>query len=132
LPGHTKVTREDWLTVARDTAGLATAWSEVKILALGPRMGVSRSSFYWYFKAARPARPAAGGMGGAQHRHHHGAMRAAGPDITEAVCNFFRCFHRSRGFDQRAGFRRARMVAARRARCARIDDAGRQPPAFPP
>ena len=49
LVGHVKVTREDWLNAARDvlvTEGVAS----VKILPLSTRLGVSRSSFYWYFE----------------------------------------------------------------------------------
>ena len=52
LVGHIKVTREDWLNVARDilvTDGVA----EVKVLAIGTRLEVSRSSFYWYFKSRK-------------------------------------------------------------------------------
>ena len=49
LVGHVKVTREDWLNAARDV--LVTEGADrVKILPLSNRLGVSRSSFYWYFE----------------------------------------------------------------------------------
>ena len=104
LVGHIKVTREDWLNVARDilvTDGVA----EVKVLAIGTRLEVSRSSFYWYFKsrkdllsqllddweARNPARI-----------EDHCAAPAA--TITGAVCNFFRCFMDPAHFDQGLDF----------------------------
>ncbi|HCQ66057.1 MAG TPA: TetR/AcrR family transcriptional regulator, partial [Rhodobacteraceae bacterium] len=47
-----KVTRADWLNVARDIL-VSDGVVEVKVLAIGERLGVSRSSFYWYFKSRR-------------------------------------------------------------------------------
>ncbi len=48
-PSNIKVTREDWLDAAR--AMLITKGVEhVKVLSLADRLGVSRSSFYWYFR----------------------------------------------------------------------------------
>lgn len=44
LVGHVKVTREDWLNVARDVP-VSDGVAEVKVLAIGDRLGVSRSSF---------------------------------------------------------------------------------------
>ncbi len=49
LVGHVKVTREDWLNTARDVLVTEGA-ANVKILPLSNRLGVSRSSFYWYFE----------------------------------------------------------------------------------
>lgn len=49
LTGNVKVTREDWLSQARDVL-VAQGVAHVKILPLAESMGVSRSSFYWYFK----------------------------------------------------------------------------------
>lgn len=47
---NVKVTREDWLRVALDTL-VSDGVEQVKVLPLGQRLGVSRSSFYWYFKS---------------------------------------------------------------------------------
>ena len=44
LTGHIKVTREDWLNVARDTL-VNDGVAEVKVLALAERLEVSRSRF---------------------------------------------------------------------------------------
>jgi len=48
--GNIKVTREDWLNVALDVL-VSEGVGEVKILTIGQRLNVSRSSFYWYFKS---------------------------------------------------------------------------------
>lgn len=46
---HTKVTRTDWLDAARDLA-VREGMAAVKVMTLADVLGVSRSSFYWYFK----------------------------------------------------------------------------------
>ncbi|MFI0843934.1 TetR/AcrR family transcriptional regulator [Mesorhizobium sp. IMUNJ 23232] len=48
--GNVKVTREDWLNLALE-AMVSEGVEAVRILSLGQRLGVSRSSFYWYFKS---------------------------------------------------------------------------------
>lgn len=50
LIGNIKVTRQDWLNVAMDVL-VSDGVERVKVLALADRLGVSRSSFYWYFKS---------------------------------------------------------------------------------
>ncbi len=44
-----KATRQDWLDAAR-AALIERGVDHVKVLTLAERLGVSRSSFYWYFK----------------------------------------------------------------------------------
>ncbi len=92
LTGNVKVTREDWMNVALDIL-VSDGIGEVKVLAIGQRLGVSRSSFYWYFKSR-------------QHLlstlldHWQASNTAAlvtqttlpADTVTEAVCNVFRCF----------------------------------------
>jgi AcrR family transcriptional regulator len=46
---QTKVSQEDWLNLARDTLN-SEGVEHVRILSLAQKLGVSRSSFYWYFK----------------------------------------------------------------------------------
>lgn len=48
--GNVKATREDWLNVALDVL-ISDGVEQVKVLTLGERLQVSRSSFYWYFKS---------------------------------------------------------------------------------
>ncbi|MEM7214493.1 MAG: TetR/AcrR family transcriptional regulator [Pseudomonadota bacterium] len=99
LVGHVKVTRQDWLNMARDvlvTEGVA----EVKILALSERMGVSRSSFYWYFENRSDLLSALLHEWEARNTAQiisQCELRSA--NITEAVCNFFRCFVDPAKFD---------------------------------
>jgi len=47
-PGHVKATREDWLAAALETL-ISDGIESVRVLTLGQKLGVSRSSFYWYF-----------------------------------------------------------------------------------
>ena len=48
--GNVKVTREDWLKLALETL-ISDGVESVRVLTLGQKLGVSRSSFYWYFKS---------------------------------------------------------------------------------
>ncbi len=92
LVGNIKVTRQDWLDAAMAVL-IKDGASQVKILPLGEHLGVSRSSFYWYFKNRQDLLDAL-----LEHWEksntavlvHHCEMPATG--ITEAICNIFRCF----------------------------------------
>ena len=50
LSGNVKVTKVDWVAMALDVL-VSDGVERVKVLALAEQMGVSRSSFYWYFKS---------------------------------------------------------------------------------
>lgn len=50
LSGNTKVTREDWMKLALE-ALISEGVEAVRVLTLGQKLNVSRSSFYWYFKS---------------------------------------------------------------------------------
>ncbi|MEO1000955.1 MAG: TetR/AcrR family transcriptional regulator [Pseudomonadota bacterium] len=88
--GNVKVTRADWLAVALDVL-VSDGVDAVKVLALGERLGVSRSSFYWYFKSRQD-------LLDALLRHWDETNTAAligeaereAATITEAVLNVFR------------------------------------------
>ena len=119
LVGHVKVTRQDWLNMARDVL-VTEGVGEVKILGLAKRMGVSRSSFYWYFKDRADLLAALleeWEQRNTSQIQAHCALPAA--TITEAVCNFFRCFVDPSKFDRGLDFairewsRRAPEVRAR-------------------
>jgi len=103
-PGNVKVTREDWLDAAMALL-VEEGVSDVKILTLGNRLGVSRSSFYWYFDSrqdllnqllARWEQTNTGIL------IRYSELEAA--TITEAVSNFFRCIIVPGGFDYRLDF----------------------------
>ncbi len=104
LIGHVKVTRQDWLNMARDVL-VTEGVGEVKVLSLANRMGVSRSSFYWYFENRDDLFHAL--LEGWEARNTqqivaHCALPAA--SITAAACNFFRCFVDPSKFDQGLDF----------------------------
>lgn len=92
LVGHVKVTREDWINMARHilvTEGI----SQVKVLEISRRLEVSRSSFYWYFKSRKELLSAL--LDDWEKTNtvafvEHCNMPAG--TITGAVCNLFRCF----------------------------------------
>lgn len=82
---------DDWLNVATDIL-ISEGVEQVKILTIGESLGVSRSSFYWFFKSRadlllrilqRWEQQNTGSMI-AYADHDAGS-------ISEAVCNFFRC-----------------------------------------
>ncbi|MEM9969929.1 MAG: TetR/AcrR family transcriptional regulator [Pseudomonadota bacterium] len=92
LTGNVKVTRADWLNAA-----LATLKSDgverVKVLALADLLGVSRSSFYWYFRDRDDLLKAL-----LTHWEDTntaaliGQAEATARTVTGACCNVFRCF----------------------------------------
>ncbi len=92
LIGHVKVTREDWLNVARHIL-INEGISQVKILTISERLDVSRSSFYWYFESRKDLLDAL--LGDWEKLNtativKHCELPAA--SIGSALCNFFRCF----------------------------------------
>lgn len=104
LPGNVKVTREDWLKVAMDLL-VSDGVSEVKVLTIGNRLEVSRSSFYWYFKSRKDLLSQ---LLAEWERTNTGILvRSAempANTITEAVCNFFRCVVDPEGFNHQLDF----------------------------
>ncbi len=104
LPGNVKVTKEDWLNLAMDLL-VSHGVSEVKVQVIGNRLGVSRSSFYWYFKSredllnqllAKWEQTNTGVL------IRYSELKAA--TITEAVTNFFRSIVAPGGFDHQLDF----------------------------
>jgi len=104
LVGHAKVTRQDWLNLARDVL-VNEGVAEVKVMTLSTRLGVSRSSFYWYFKNRDDLLQAL--------LHEWMICNTAqivencerpARNISFAVCNFFRCFVDPTAFDQGLDF----------------------------
>lgn len=91
-PGNIKVTREDWLQLALDIL-VSDGIAEVKVLKLAARLGVSRSSFYWYFKSRQDLLDT---LLDHWEATNTGAIlahaKAPKPTITAAVAHLFRCF----------------------------------------
>lgn len=128
LVGHVKVTREDWLNIARDVL-VHEGVGELKIMTLAERLSVSRSSFYWYFKNRTGLLDA---LLDEWETRNTGQIvqqcNVASRSINEALSNFFRCFVDRNGFDAGLDFavrewaRRDENVRARidRADAARL------------
>ncbi|MCK0104234.1 TetR/AcrR family transcriptional regulator [Pseudohalocynthiibacter sp. F2068] len=104
LVGNIKVTRQDWLNVAMDIL-VSDGVEQVKVLTLGERLGVSRSSFYWYFKSRQDLLDA---LLDHWQQTNTAAMinQAESPaeTITGAVCNVFKCFVNPKLFDPQLDF----------------------------
>jgi AcrR family transcriptional regulator len=99
LASHTKVTRNDWLNIARDIL-VNDGVAEVKILKMADRLGVSRSSFYWYFGNRQDLLDALLAEWDARNTACLIAhCETPSTNITEAACNFFRCFVNPSIFD---------------------------------
>ena len=99
LVGHIKVTKDDWLNTAKDLL-VSHGVAEVKILAMAEQMQVSRSSFYWYFRNRQDLLAAL--LDDWEKRNTQCLLDHCARDarnITQALCNFFRCFIDPQLFD---------------------------------
>ena len=104
LVGNIKVTRQDWLNAAMEVL-IGDGVDQVKILALANRMGVSRSSFYWYFKDRQGLLDAL--LEEWQGTNTDALVRAAGIEadtITAAVGNVFLGFLDANAFNTALDF----------------------------
>ena len=104
LLGNVKVTRADWINTAMEVL-IRDGVDRVKILALAEAMGVSRSSFYWYFGSRQDLLDA---LLEAWEARNTAAMvaqaDAPAPTITAAICNVFRCTANPALFDTALDF----------------------------
>jgi AcrR family transcriptional regulator len=131
--GNIKVTREDWLDLAANVL-VERGVSQVKVLTLANELGVSRSSFYWYFESRKDLLDQLLVRWEGQNTRailDH-AARPAG-NICRAVMHLFECFIDPAQFDPRLDFAvrewarrspevRKRLDAADEARIAAIRD----------
>lgn len=104
LAGNVKVTREDWLNLAKK-ALIEDGVEGVKVQVLGAALGVSRSSFYWYFKSRQDLLNAL--LDDWQGTNTAALVRMAeapAVTITEAVGNVFRCVINPTLFNTRLDF----------------------------
>lgn len=124
--GNTKATKEDWLAAARAIL-VDDGVDAVKILTIGARLNVSRSSFYWYFESRQQLLGALLDEWAAQNTAKIAeACARPAPAIGAAVCNFFLCFVDPAEFDQGLDFA-VREWSRRDADLRRrVDDADRQ------
>jgi AcrR family transcriptional regulator len=102
--GNVKATRDDWLDVALSALALEGV-DHVTVLALSERLGVSRSSFYWYFKNRDELLDA---LLDRWNRLNTSSIiaqaEAPAASVNEAVCNVFRCWVSPAIFSPRLDF----------------------------
>jgi AcrR family transcriptional regulator len=121
--GNTKVTRAQWLDLALETL-IKQGVDGVRILPLAQQLGVSRSSFYWYFKSRQDLLDQL-----LQHWRgtNTGAIveraKRSAATIIHAVLNVFECWADERLFNPQLDF--AIRSWARRSKSVRrsVDDA---------
>ena len=104
LIGNIKVTRDDWLALAMEVL-VSDGVERVKVLSLADRMGVSRSSFYWYFKSRQDLLDAL--LARWQSTNTAAIIRQSelpADTITGAVCNVHRCVANPGLFDTALDF----------------------------
>jgi AcrR family transcriptional regulator len=101
---NVKATRDDWLDLALSALAIEGV-DHVTVLALSERLGVSRSSFYWYFKNRDEL------LGALLDRWDELNTRsivaqaeAPATTVNEAVCNVFRCWVNPLIFSPRLDF----------------------------
>lgn len=98
-PAISKSTKDDWIEVAIDIL-IKEGIDQVKIQVISKRLGVSRSSFYWFFKDINALQDE---LLSYWLRRNTGpvierAMRPSG-NLTEAVCSVFECWINPALFD---------------------------------
>ncbi|CAN7374618.1 TetR/AcrR family transcriptional regulator [Mesorhizobium caraganae] len=102
--GNIKATRADWINLALQTL-ISEGIESVRVLTLGQKLGVSRSSFYWYFQSRQDLLDQL-----LTHWHDTNTKaiveRAKRPaeTIIVAVLNVFECWADERLFDPRLDF----------------------------
>ena len=101
---QTKVSQEDWLSVARDTL-IGEGVEHVRILSLAQKLGVSRSSFYWYFKGRQDMLDQL--LAFWRGKNTQGIVDQAmkpSDTIVRGVLNLFECWTNNELFDPRLDF----------------------------
>jgi AcrR family transcriptional regulator len=101
---NVKATRDDWLDLALSTLAVDGV-NHVTVLSLSERLGVSRSSFYWYFKNRAELLDALLDRWECLNTRSivaHAEQPAA--TVNEAVCNVFRCWVNPLIFSPRLDF----------------------------
>ena len=101
---NVKATRDDWLDAALSVLAVEGV-DHVTVLNLSERLGVSRSSFYWYFKNRDELLDALlDRWDELNTRSIVAEAQAPAATVNEAVCNVFRCWVNSLIFSPRLDF----------------------------
>jgi AcrR family transcriptional regulator len=102
--GNVKATRDDWLALALRALAIEGV-GRVSVLALSERLGVSRSSFYWYFKNRDELLDAL--LDRWEKLNTRSIVAQAeepAASVNCAVCNVFRCWVNPTIFSPRLDF----------------------------
>lgn len=101
---RSRASADDWLTAARNML-IVRGVDHVRIVTLADQLGVSRSSFYWFWRD-RAALLAALIDLWRQSNRQEILRQAAAPadDIADAVLNLFECWTAHSKFDPRLDF----------------------------
>jgi AcrR family transcriptional regulator len=101
---NVKATRDDWLDIALSVLAVEGV-DRVTVLSLSERLGVSRSSFYWYFKNRDELLDALlERWDQLNTRSIVAEAQEPAATVNEAVCNVFRCWVNSAIFSPRLDF----------------------------
>jgi AcrR family transcriptional regulator len=101
---NVKATRDDWLAIALGVLAVEGV-DHVTVLNLSERLGVSRSSFYWYFKNRDELLDALlDRWDRLSTRSIVAEAEAPAATVNEAVCNVFRCWVNPAIFSPRLDF----------------------------
>ena len=102
--GNVKATRDDWLDLALSVLAVEGV-AHVTVLNLSERLGVSRSSFYWYFKNRDELLDALlDRWDRLNTRSIVAQANEPAATVNEAVCSVFRCWVNPAIFSPRLDF----------------------------
>jgi AcrR family transcriptional regulator len=102
--GNVKATKEDWLKLALETL-ICDGVDGVRILTLGQKLGISRSSFYWYFKSRQDLLDQL--LQYWRERNTRGILAQSllpAASVTQGVLNGFECWYDEDLFNPRLDF----------------------------
>ena len=101
---RSRASADDWLAAARDIL-IARGVDHVRIVTLADKLGVSRSSFYWFWRDRAALLSALIDVWRQSNRQEI-LRQAAAPadDIASAVLNLFECWTAHSKFDPRLDF----------------------------
>ncbi|THF56452.1 TetR/AcrR family transcriptional regulator [Ollibium composti] len=102
--GNVRATKEDWLKLALETL-ICDGVDGVRILTLGQKLGISRSSFYWYFKSRQDLLDQL--LQYWRERNTRGILAQSllpATSVTQGVLNVFECWYDEDLFNPRLDF----------------------------
>jgi len=103
-PARSRASAGNWLAVARDVL-IERGVDHVRIVTLADRLGVSRSSFYWFWRDRAALLTALIDLWRQSNRQEIlRQAEAPSDDITDAVLNVFECWTMLSNFDPRLDF----------------------------